>query len=251
MAGDVNMKLQKRAVGLVAAIGFLAGMVVTAPAAHAGSLPGNCTGVQLIGALVPPATVTPSAEVEQLKTAKSGTVVWGPGQSSSVTATGGATCSIHGNTFSNVKFGAKLSSPSANCDPASTFPTIYPLNGKLKMTWVDAGNPQTAFAYIRVVDYDPVPGPDVALITGTFYSPLSPPSPLFLAGQTISGEIFIDPILKATSNGPGPVLKNQYFFDDSQLSNPCSAGGGNTVGLVWAGDGTSLLGSLASGISWI
>jgi hypothetical protein len=143
----------------------------------------------------------------------------------------------------------------ANCDPGSAYPTIHPLNGKMKLTWVDAGLTIVATAMIRKVAYDPVPGPDVVLMTGTFV----PPSASYPLGATISGEFFFDPILKALSNNDatalaqgaqlGQVLKNQYFFDNSQLANPCSAGG-RAVAREWVGDGPSLIGSLAPGISW-
>ena len=66
----------------------------------------------------------------------------------------------------------------------------------------------------------------------------------------MSGEFFFDPVLQAAANGRTVVdqpLKAQYYFDNSQIGSPCDSGG-NTIGRVFVGDGTSLLGSHADGL---
>jgi len=46
------------------------------------------------------------------------------------------------------------------------------------------------------------------------------------------------------------VLKKQYYFDNSQIVAACGTPNSNSIGLVFGGDGPSLLGSVASGLSW-
>jgi len=189
--------------------------------------------------------ITPAPVVAALKTAKLGLVVWGPGFGTQLTTTGAASCNILGNSFTDVVVGAKLSG-SASCDAASTDPTQYPLNGKLKLSY--AAKTLSTQAYVRVAGFDPGPGPDVIALTGIITKGGG-------VGSTLTGEVFFDPVKKALVNGEGgpvpgstPVLKNQYYFDNSQIAQSC-ADGGSPIGLIYGGDGPSLLGSAASGIS--
>jgi len=239
------LQMKKRVIGLAAAASLMAGMfTVAAPAAHAVNL-GSCSGVQFLGTLTPPLPADGSVAVgivAKLKTAKAGLVVWGPGFGSQLTTTGAATCTFPDGTFSDVTVGAKLSG-NATCVSGSTDPTQYPLNGKLKLTYdTKLFNQQ---AYVRVAGFDPVPGPDVIAITGIATKGTMP-------GATLSGETFFDPVIKAATNneGGGPELKNQYYFDNSQIVAACGTPGSNAIGLIYGGDGTSLLGSVASGLSF-
>jgi hypothetical protein len=100
--------------------------------------------------------------------------------------------------------------------------------------------------YLRVAGFDPVPGPDVINVTGILTKGNAP-------GATINGEVAFDPVKKAAANGEGggPELKGQYYFDNAQVGNPCGASPtGTPVALVAGGDGLSLLGSVASGITF-
>jgi hypothetical protein len=129
-----------------------------------------------------------------------------------------------------------------SCDSASTDPTQYPLNGKLKLLY--ALKTLSTQAYVRVTGFDPVPGPDVIALTGIVTKGGG-------VGATVSGEVFFDPVIKALANGEGggPELKGQYYFDNSQIAAACGTAGSSAIGLVYGGDGPSLLGSVASGLS--
>jgi hypothetical protein len=236
------LNIKKRAVGLVATVGLMGGLLITgAPAAHAVNI-GSCSGVQFLGTIVPPLASGGGATstVAATKTAKAGLVVWGPGFGASLTTTGNASCTIGANTFNDVQVGAKLSGV-ASCDAASVDPTLYPLNGKLKLSY--AAKTLSTQAYVRIAGFDPVPGPDVIAITGIVTKGGG-------VGATLSGETFFDPVIKSLANGQGggPDLKGQYYFDNSQIVLACGAGGA-AIGLVYGGDGASLLGSVASGLS--
>ena len=239
------MNIRKRAVGLFAAAGLLGGLfTVAAPAAHAVNL-GGCTGVQFLATITPPAPGDGSVAlgaVASLKTAKSGLVVWGPGFGTSVTTTGSATCAFPNGVHTDATVGAKLSG-NLSCNTASTDPTQYPLNGKMKISY--AAKALSEQAYVRMAGYDPVPGPDVVAIVGIDVKGSIP-------GATVSAEEFFDPVLKSLVGGEqgGPELKGQYYFDNAQIVAPCGAPGGTPVGLIYGGDGPSLLGSVASGMSF-
>jgi hypothetical protein len=240
------LNIKKRAVGLVATVGLAGGLLITgAPAAHAVTI-GGCGGTQFLGTIVPPLSATTQPVVIAAKTAKAGLVVWGPGFGTSLTTTGNATCNILGNVFTDVQVGGKLGG-NQNCDPASTDPTQYPANGKLKLSY--AAKTLSTQAYVRIAGFNPVPGPDVIVITGIVTKGGG-------VGATLTGEVFFDPVIKALVNGEGgptpgstPVLKGQYYFDNSQIVAACGPGGGAPIGLVYGGDGVSLLGSPAGGIS--
>jgi hypothetical protein len=242
MTEENNLNIKKRAVGLVATVGLMGGLFITAaPAAHAVQI-GGCSGVQFLGTIVPP---LPSgggtaAVVAATKTAKLGLVVYGPGFSGPLTTTGNATCQVGANVFTDVQVGAKLSGV-ASCDAASVDPSLYPLNGKLKLSY--AAKTLSTQAYVRIAGFDPVPGPDVIAITGIVTKGGG-------VGATISGETFFDPVIKALVNNEagGPELKGQYYFDNSQIVLACGSGGA-AIGLVYGGDGVSLLGSAAPGLS--
>jgi hypothetical protein len=213
---------------------------------------GGCGGVEFIGTLTPPlasggAITTTEASV---KTAKAGTVVWGPGFASSVTASGAATCTFGAaGTFGDTAVKAKMAGV-ASCDSALVDPGLYPLNGKL--TFKANLNTVKLNAYARISGFDPGPGPDVITLTGMITKGA-------IAGASLGGEVYFDPIIKALVNddpvalalgaAPGQVLKKQYFFDASQIGLACGAGG-NAIGTVFGGDGASLLGSVASGMTF-
>jgi hypothetical protein len=240
MAKEGTLNIKKRAVGLVATVGLLGGLLFTgAPAAHAVTI-GGCAGTQFLGVIEPPLVVAATPVVIKTKTAKLGLVVYGPGFSGPLTTTGAATCNIAGNVFTDVLVSSKLSGV-ASCDPASVDPNQYPANGKIKLLYAV----KTLFtqAYIRIAGFDPVPGPDVIAVTGIVVKGGG-------VGATVSGEVFFDPVIKALVNNEagGPELKGQYYFDNSQIVLPCGFGG-NSIGLVYGGDGPSLLGSVAAGLS--
>jgi hypothetical protein len=198
------------------------------------------------------------ATTAKTKTAKPGVHVWdvaggavtggGPGVPLTTSATG-ATCSFTGGpTFTDIQVSAKLSG-AATCDSASTSTAQYPLNGKLGIKSTAAGT--LAQAYVRVAGFA---GQDVISLTGIVTKTPTAGPPV---GATLSGETFFDPVVLSTvkpgvnvtfTTGQFLVPKGDYFFDVSQLAKPCSAGGA-AVGLVYGGDGTSLLGNTASGLS--
>jgi len=206
---------------------------------------GGCSGTQFLATIVPPLPQAATSVVASLKTAKTGLVVWGPGFGSSLTTTGNASCSIGAGpgagSWTDVQVSAKLAGV-ASCDPASPDPSQYPLNGKLKLAY--ALKTLSSQAYVRVTGFDPVPGPDVIGLTGILTKGAG-------AGSTLSGEVFFDPVVKLLTDpdGAGPIAKGNYAFDNSQILTACGAGG-NAIGLVFGGDGPSLLGSVATGLSF-
>jgi len=244
MTEEKNLNIKKRAVGLVATAGLVGGLfAMAAPAAQAVQI-GGCSGIQFIGTVVPPlaGSGAPTATVVALKTAKAGLVVWGPGFGSQLTTTGNGACQVGANAFGDVQVGAKLSG-TVSCDSALVDPSLYPPNGKLKLSY--AAKTLSTQAYIRIAGFDPVPGPDVVAITGIVTKGGG-------VGATISGEVGFDPVIKALVNneGGGPELKGQYYFDNSQIAVPCgSSPSAPSVGLIYGGDGNTLLGSAAAGLS--
>jgi hypothetical protein len=244
MTGENNLNIKKRAVGLVATAGLIGGLfAIAAPAANAVQI-GSCSGVQFLGTIVPPlaGSGAPTNTVASTKTAKAGLVVYGVGFAFSVTTTGAGSCTIGANTFNDVLVGSKLSGV-ASCDSASVDPTLYPLNGKIKLSY--AAKTLSTQGYVRIAGFDPVPGPDVIALTGIVTKGGG-------VGATIGGEVFFDPVIKALVNGEagGPELKGQYYFDNSQVVTPCgSTPTAPSIGLVYGGDGGSLLGSVASGLT--
>ena len=242
------MNIKKRAVGLFATVGLLGGVfAMGAPAAHAVAV-GGCGGIQFVGTVVPPLAGNgdPTTTVAAVKTAKLGTVLYGVGFAFSETATGFGSCSVGvgpgAGSWSDVVAGAKLAG-TASCNSASTDSSLYPLNGKLKLS--NAAGTLATQGYIRVAGFDPVPGPDVIAVTGIITKGNG-------VGATINGEIGFDPIKKALANGEGggPELKGQYYFDNGQVANPCGTPTGGSVGLIAGGDGLTLLGSVAPGLSF-
>ena len=85
--------------------------------------------------------------------------------------------------FNDVSVGAKLAGV-ASCDSANLDPSQYPLNGKLKLSYV--AKTLSTQAYIRVAGFDPVPGPDVIALTGIVVKGGG-------VGATVSGEVGFDP----------------------------------------------------------
>jgi hypothetical protein len=246
------LNIKKRAAGLVAAASLVTGLfAVGAPAAHATTVE-QCGGFFFFGTIVPPLAGNGdvTATVVGAKSAKAGIVVWTPGFASSFTIPGtpGTTqqgaCAgafINDNTM---VLGAKLSG-AASCNSANTTVPIpaYPLNGKLQIKNVLLTIKEQA--YIRVAGFDTTAGPDIISITGTDVKGLMP-------GASVSGEVGFDPVIKALVNGQGggPDLKNQYYFDNSQITNPCGTATGGSIGLVFGTDTTTLLGSSGQPISF-
>jgi hypothetical protein len=242
--GGVALNIRKRAVGLLAAAGLVGGtFAIAAPPANAVQL-ATCTNIQFFGTLTPPlpGNGDVTATVAALKTAKPSTVVYGPGFATSTTTSAtGATCTFGiptptPVTFNDAQIGAKLSGV-ATCNPASTDPTQYPLNGKMKIAYNTKLLSEQI--YLRVAGFDTVPGPDVIATVGIDVKGSMP-------GASVTGESFFDPVVKALVNGQGggPELKNQYYFDNAQLSAACaSSATGTSIGLIYGGSGISLLGS--------
>jgi hypothetical protein len=248
MTEEKHLNIKKRAAGLVAAASLVTGLfAVGAPAAHATTVE-QCGGFFFFGTLVPPlagdGTVT--TLVAQMKSAKAGTVVYTPGFGSSFAIPGPAggpnegTCGGAFINDSTMTVGAKLSG-SASCITTST--SGYPLNGKMALANVAKSVKEQA--YIRVAGFDTTAGPDIISITGTDVKGLMP-------GASVSGEVGFDPVVKALVNGQGggPELKNQYYFDNAQLTAACGSVGGTSVGLIFGTDTTTLLGSSGQPISF-
>jgi hypothetical protein len=235
--------MKQRAAGLLAAAGLVGGIFgVAAPAAHAIQI-ASCTNIQFIGTLTPPLNHDGGAHatVASLKTAKPATVVYGPGFLTHVT-TGmtGADCTFGiptptPVTFHDGQIGAKMAGV-ASCNPASTDPSQYPLNGKMKIAY--NAKALSEQVYMRVAGFDTVPGPDVIAVTGIDVKGQMP-------GASVTGETFFDPVIKALVNGQdgGPELKNQYYFDNSQIAAACGNPGSSDIATIYGGSGSSLLGS--------
>jgi hypothetical protein len=245
MTEEKHLNIKKRAVGLLATAGLVGGLfTVAAPAAHAVTV-GGCTGIQFLGTLTPPlaADGSTNATVASLKTAKAGLVVWGPGFASSLTTTGAGNCTFPNGAHNDALVGAKLSGAASCVSAGPPAPNAYPLNGKMKISY--AAKALSEQAYIRVAGFDPVPGPDVIAITGIDVKGSIP-------GSTVSGETFFDPVLKSLVGGEqgGPELKGQYYFDNSQIAAACGSPGSAAIGLIYGGDGISLLGSVAPGLAF-
>ena len=195
------------------------------PAPPNSAVDGTCTALSLLGNVTPPLVAMPTPVVAGVKTVRPGSVVWGVGFSFEETPPAGGSCNVGGASFNDVQAAAKLSGI-GSCDSASTDPRLYPLNGKLQLRYV--GGALRSDTYVRIAGFDPVPGPDVIGVTGIVTKGLG-------LGATVGGELFFDPVLRATSDddpvaialgaAPGQVLKSQYFFDNSQVVLPCGAGG--------------------------
>jgi hypothetical protein len=244
------LNIKKRAVGLVAAASLVTGLfAVGAPAAHAVTVE-QCGGFFFFGTLVPPlagdGTVT--TLVAQTKSGKAGTVVWTPGFGSSFAlpgTVGGPSTGTCGGSFINdstMTVGAKLSG-AATCITGSTAAGQYPLNGKLALA--NVAKTVKEQAYVRVAGFDTTAGPDIISITGTDVKGLMP-------GASVSGEVGFDPVVKALVNGQGggPELKNQYYFDNAQLTAACGTVGGTSISTIFGTDTTTLLGSSGQPISF-
>jgi len=194
-----------------------------------------------------------TATVVAVKSAKVGQVAWGVGFGFSNTATAGNCTSPFG-SFNDAKVGGKLSG-AASCVAGNQSVPIpaYPLNGKVKIGYAAGAHSQSI--YMRIAGFDPVPGPDAVVIKGIVVKGDTP-------GADVSGESAFDPVILAAVNddpvalaqgaAPGTVLKKQYFFDNAQVATPCgSSPTAPSVGLIYGGDGLSLLGSnVAGGITF-
>jgi hypothetical protein len=258
------MNIEKRVFGLVAAIGLIGGMFsATAPAANAVTA-GGCSGIQMISASNPPlpsgGALTPITLRSNWRTTQGTTraTVWGAGFSFSETTTTGATCTFGADTFTSVKVQLRLTGDSS-CDAAGHVAPTAPLSGTLDFYKSNPNNPvrkmraaRLARASIQISGFNDLVGPDVVTISGAMTrGPLT--------GATVSGDFFFDPVLQAAVNDDpvalsqgaqsGQVLRKQYFFDNSQIALLCGAGG-NPVQRFYTGDGLSMLGSLASGLTF-
>jgi hypothetical protein len=211
----------------------------------------TCSGFDFFGTIVPPlaGSGAVTTTVAQMKSAKAGTVVWGPGFGSSITIPGApgtveqGACAGPMLNDSTMTVGAKLSG-AATCITGSTAAGQYPLNGKLALA--NVAKTVKEQAYVRVAGFDTSAGPDIISITGTDVKGLMP-------GASVSGEVGFDPVVKALVNGQGggPELKNQYYFDNAQLTAACGSGPtGTSIGLIFGTDGTTLLGSSGQPISF-
>jgi len=258
------LNIKKRAAGLVAAAGLVTGLfAVGAPSAHAVQL-AQCQGFNFFGTIVPPlagdGSLPPTgvSNVATMKSGKAGTVVWLPGFGAAVDPVNGAAVVLPG-IAPNVSTGsctfhlptgdvtdptsvvsAKLSGR-ATCNTASTDPSQYPLNGKVTITNVLKTFKESI--YVRVAGFDTSVGPDIVSLTGIDTKGSMP-------GATISGEVGFDPVVKnlatftaPTLTGNVQILKNQYYFDNTQVTAPCGGPGGTAIGLIYGTDTTSLLGN--------
>jgi len=206
-----------------------------------GNTIGSCTGLQLLGKVTPPLPAAATTVVVALKSANLGTSIYGAGLLASppVVTDGGASCSLLGASLTNVVASAKLSGV-ASCNSASASSSLHPLNGKFKLSYVGGAN-GTLQAYVRVTGFDPS-APDVIDLFGMVTKGDG-------VGATLSGNTFFDPVVKAGKGDPTGVVKGAYYFDVSQIGTSCAAGG-KPIATVYVGDGTSLLGSSADGISF-
>jgi hypothetical protein len=281
MTEEKHLNIKKRAVGLAAVIGLAGGLAtVAAPAAHAVQL-GGCTGVEFLGSINPPLASGggATATTAKTKTTKAGLHVWDAGGGTFMgdlagvaptfgygtphTTHAGANCQFVNPTnptgpplvFGDVQVSAKLSGV-ASCDsapPPAVQAAEYPLNGKLGLKSTAAGN--LAQAYIRVAGFGA--SPDVIELTGIITKTPTGGAPV---GATLSGETFFDPVniiaVKGVSidfDGAGPapavpIAKGDIVFDLSQIANQCALGGA-AISEVYGGDGTSLIGNSAAGLS--
>jgi hypothetical protein len=249
MTEENNLNIKKRAAGLVAAASLVTGLfAVGAPAAHATTVE-QCGGFFFFGTLTPPLAADGSNNptVAAAKSGKAGTVVWAPGFASSFAlpgVVGGPSTGTCGGAFINdstMTVGTKLSGV-ASCVPTNTT-GAYPLNGKIALA--NVAKTVKEQAYIRVAGFDTTAGPDIISLTGTDVKGLMP-------GASVSGEVGFDPVIKALVNNQdgGPELKNQYYFDNSQIAAACGTAGSNPIGLIFGTDTTTLLGSSGQPISF-
>lgn len=213
----------------------------TVPNGGGGNTIGSCSGLQLLGKLTPALPAAPTPIVASLKTAKPGTSIYGPnllGAPPVVASTGGS-CTLLGASLTGVQASAKLSGV-ASCNSASASSSLYPLNGKFQLSYV-GGTTGKLQTYVRVTGFDPS-APDVIGLYGIVTKGDG-------VGATLSGTTFFDPVVKAGKDDPTGVAKGAYYFDVSQIGHSCAAGGAS-ITTVFVGDGTSLLGSVADGISF-
>ena len=230
------MNLKKRVLG-AASTAVLAGslIVAAAPSAHAVVI-GGCSGLTSIGTLTPAldgagANTTTVAATKDLK---AGLVVHSAvSPALDVTAGAGQTCT---GGVGVAKTSAKMSGIASCLSAANTPPAQqalqYPLNGKLGIKGASSIS-----AYVRVAGFDPA-GPDAIDLTGIVVKGT-------FVGATVGGSLTFDPIAK----DPTPKSKN-YVFDSAQLTAPCGSVGGTPIGLVLISDGTSLLGTTATGLNF-
>src|SRR5262249_6732558 len=143
-------------------------------------------------------------------------------------------------TNNNSVVSAKLAGR-ASCNTASTDSSQYPLNGKVTIT--DTVKSFKESIYVRVAGFDTSAGPDIISLTGI-------DTKGSFAGATLSGEVAFDPVVKNLVTFPAPtlsgnvqILKNQYYFDNSQITAPCGGTGGTGIGLIYGTDTVSLLGN--------
>ena len=188
---------------------------------------GSCSGLTGIATIVPalPGDGSLASVAVAEKDLKAGLKV--TGLAGTVTAGAGQTCTPG---VGVAKTGAKLSGIASCVSPPPS--GAYPLNGKLSIKGATS-----VAAYIRVAGTDPA-GPDAIDVSGMVTKGT-------FVGATVNGSLAFDPITK----DPTPKSKD-YVFDSAQVGTPCGHTGGAPIGLVYVGDGPSLLGTPTSGLKF-
>ena len=156
MTEENNLNIKKRAVGLAATVGLMGGLFVTgAPAAHAvqiGAAQGSSSSGRSSRRSRP--VVLRSPLLPQPRQRRPASWCGVRASARQLTTTGAGTCQIGAGLFTDVTVGAKLSGV-ASCDSASVDPSLYPLNGKLKLSY--AAKTLSTQAYVRIAGFDPFP----------------------------------------------------------------------------------------------
>lgn len=247
------MRLKTRVLAAVSTMAIAGGVLAfAAPAATADTPAGSCTGGQSLGKIVPPLgdqTQRVTVGTALLKNLATNTVIGGS-CSGLVNAFddptgGGPVPTIH------PKANASKLSGVASCATGATATAVdatkanaFPLTGKDTITATELnalGKNWQIQAYLTVKGFDPAAA-DVVEITGLIAKGPS-------LGATVGGKLYEDPVSKAPATKP--PSGNGYQLDISQAIG-CADGTPNnaTIATVQVGDGTSLLGNPASGLSF-
>jgi hypothetical protein len=274
--GDKHVNFKTRAVSVVGALVMAGGMAayVAPAAANAADTPaGACIGSKSLGKLVPglgdqtaAVTVTTSllTDLSLITPGKIGGVCGGVVVP--VNNPGGAVPgSLHPKAIATKLTGfasCAQGDPNVVTDAAhfdATRAQAYPLNGKeiLTMTELDGlAKPWQIQTYVTIKGFKPGTQ-DVVEVTGI---DIKGPS----VGATVSGTLYEDPVSKyGSASNPGPVgpapakpWPSGYtgYTLDILTGNPLgctnTTPGDVTLSQIQVGDGTSLLGSATTGISF-
>jgi archaellum component FlaF (FlaF/FlaG flagellin family) len=193
---------------------------------------GDCSGVALLGKIQPALSSAPTQVSSALVTARPGTVI-NDSSGTPRTSPGVASCTFQGTTYDDVKVGLHLTGV-ASCDATNIDPQLVPLNGKLSFLY--GGATLKLGAYVSITGYDFTAGRDIVTLAGIVTSGQ-------LAGLKVSGELFFDPVL------PPPRGSHDVSYDSSQIGRPCELGG-DPIALAYVGDGISLRGNTATGLTF-